>query len=181
MKAKRKRSRKRSRKRNGRETELPLPYDGRWARLLVQTLLGQTQAELRESGGQRRRLGRNMGRRGQRILAGFASILLRIRKTSGVMESALSRESPRGRGLPLTQLTFWNHLSLAAPRFLSLQLLRTLFSMGANCGLAPMGLGPRVSAPAGGDEMLCASPPFSLPLNHLSEGPFPPVHSVTHQ
>lgn len=47
MKAKR----KRSRKRNGRETELPVPGDGRWARLLVQILLGQTQAELRESGG----------------------------------------------------------------------------------------------------------------------------------
>ena len=89
-------------------------------------------------------------------------------------------ESPLGAEVShLTQLTFWNHLSPDAPPVLSLQLLRTLFSMGANCGLAPVGLGVRVSAHAGGDEMLRASPPFSLPLNHLSEGPFPPVHSVT--
>ena len=81
--------------------------------------------------------------------------------------------------LRLTQLTFCNHLSLSVPRFLSLQLLRTFFSMGANCRLAPMGLGARVSASVGGNEMLYASPPSSLPLNHLSEGTFPPVHSVT--
>ena len=175
MKAKR----KRSRKRNGRETELPLPCGGRWARLLVQTLLGQIRLswesrEARSEGG-----GRTRGEGGRGSVQG---LLLHFRGSGRPLGwwRMLYPESPLGAEVShLTQLTFWNHLSPDAPPFLSLQLLRTLFSMGANCGLAPVGLGVRVSAHAGGDEMLRASPPFSLPLNHLSEGPFPPVHSVT--
>lgn len=146
-----------------------------WSRFFwAKPRLSWESQEARGEGG-----GGTRGEVGRGSFAEFASTLPRIRKTSGVTESALSRESLRGRGLPLTQITFCNYLSLAVPQFLSLQLLKTFLSMGANCRLAPMGLGARVSAPVGGDEMLCASPPFSLPLNHLSEGPFPSVHSVT--
>ena len=51
-------------------------------------------------------------------------MLPRIRKTSGVMESALSRESPRSQGLPLTQLLLLLLLLLLS-HFSSVQLCVT--------------------------------------------------------